>query len=234
MNLFNIPVLTVILVSLLLSANPVSAHYDPGTQRWLNRDPLADFGSLTSRTPALVSAEEADQTWADASGQVGDAWVQLNRNLYSAMENNAVNLVDTFGLEPALDSVDANPSMACELALEEEGVAARGLNLASKLARNMARAGRGVRQGDQAHHIIAENSKFARPARTLLKKFKIDINDPANGVGLPKDFHIGVHNRTYYNTINQMARSWTTRQEALEGLRTIGSELRTACAGGGP
>jgi RHS repeat-associated protein len=151
-------------------------------------------------------------------------------NLYEFVGNSPANYLDPLGLEvPAMDSVNANPSLACDLALQEAGISARGLNLASKLARNMAKAGQGVRQGDQAHHVIAESAKLARPARNVLKKFKIDVDSPANGVGLPKDFHASLHTKEYYDMINRMAQNWKSREEALEALRGIGNGLRAAC-----
>ena len=46
MNSFRTALLTVLLPLLLTLPERVSAHYDPGTQRWLSRDPLAEEGGL--------------------------------------------------------------------------------------------------------------------------------------------------------------------------------------------
>jgi hypothetical protein len=46
MNIPKTALLTALLPVLLLSAEPVSAHYDPGTQRWLSRDPIQELGGF--------------------------------------------------------------------------------------------------------------------------------------------------------------------------------------------
>lgn len=46
MNIPRTGLLATLLAILVLSAEPVLAHYDPGTQRWLNRDPLEEEGSI--------------------------------------------------------------------------------------------------------------------------------------------------------------------------------------------
>ena len=137
-------------------------------------------------------------------------------NLFECVYNSPVSLVDTFGLEvPALDSVDGNPTVAIDICLQEQGLQRTEVNLASKLARAMCRAGRAVKKGNQAHHIVAENDKRAVIARNALKKFGIDINAPENGVGLPARFHQVMHDQEYYDMLKMQANEWTTKEECI-------------------
>jgi hypothetical protein len=51
----------VVLVVFLFSLQAASAYYDPGVQRWLNRDPLSDHASLAGFTGApLIVRAQAD------------------------------------------------------------------------------------------------------------------------------------------------------------------------------
>lgn len=153
-------------------------------------------------------------------------------NLYEYAEDNPLNKFDPYGLEcPALDSVSANPSLAVQLEMESEGVATESLNLNSPLARSLARIGRGVRQGERAHHIIAVNDKRAIFARKVLTKFKINIDDPANGVGLPRALHEALHTNKYYEALEDAAKTWQNREEALADLQRIAQDLLTLAQG---
>jgi hypothetical protein len=67
------------LVLLLLALQPASAFYDPGVQRWLNRDPLREAGFQ------LIRKESATAL--------------LSINLYEFAYNSAPNEVDSFGLQ---------------------------------------------------------------------------------------------------------------------------------------
>ena len=42
-------------------------------------------------------------------------------------------------------------------------------------------------KGSQAHHIVPKMDEYGNKLREILNKFKIDINDPRNGVYLPED-----------------------------------------------
>ena len=89
---------------LLLVAN-ASAFYDPGLQRWINRDPLGDIGSFVCQTAGAALWDESDDSSEMAEGDVFDAWTQVNRNLFNSLGNNPVVNFDAFGLVD--DSLDA-------------------------------------------------------------------------------------------------------------------------------
>jgi RHS repeat-associated protein len=155
-------------------------------------------------------------------------------NVHGFVGNNPVRFVDPYGLEvPAMDSIDANPSIALELELEEQGLTRATANLASRLARSLCRAGRAVKKCERAHHIVAQTDKRAKFARGVLKKFKIGLDEAENGVGLPEKLHQALHTNKYYQAITEAAKTWKTREQAIEGLSKIANELRKLAEGMG-
>jgi hypothetical protein len=90
--------LTVLLTVLLLSAKDVSAYYDPGTQRWLNRDPLGDTTSLPVLTATWMRLE------SNAGAELTDdefmaVGTRQNLNLHTFCLNGPLNFLDPLGLE---------------------------------------------------------------------------------------------------------------------------------------
>jgi len=58
--------------------------------------------------------------------------------------------------------------------------------------------------GCQIHHLAAQNSPKAGPARRFLRKAGIPVNDPRNLIPLLTDFHQLLHTDAYYNAVNQI------------------------------
>ncbi|ENG7681185.1 AHH domain-containing protein, partial [Providencia stuartii] len=84
---------------------------------------------------------------------------------------------------------------------------------AIKLSRNMVAAGTPRPANSAAHHIVGDTSKGAKPARDILKKHGIDIDDASNGVFLPNKNNIdeslsgikhnGRHPSNYIDAVNE-------------------------------
>jgi len=93
-------------------------YYEPNLQRWPNRDPLGDIGSLALMTaPWAGSDNEADEITGD---EFIDAWTQVNGNLYGGIGNDLVNRIDPVGLQMGCATLAAEPA----LLLEGEALAA--------------------------------------------------------------------------------------------------------------
>ncbi|HKT03689.1 MAG TPA: polymorphic toxin-type HINT domain-containing protein [Rugosimonospora sp.] len=85
------------------------------------------------------------------------------------------------------------------------------------------------------HHIVAGNSPRAAPARAQLDKFKIGVNDAANGVWLPRSgkspnpnglsVHSRVHTNEYYDYVNKMMEAANSWLEAVSIIDSIRGEL---------
>jgi RHS repeat-associated protein len=107
------------------------------------------------------------------------------------------------------------------------------------LAQALRLAGHARPTGTAAHHIVAGGAGAAAPARAVLRRFGISINDAANGVFLPATraspnptgaaVHSTLHTNDYYRTVNAMLGAATTRVEAEAAL----GEIRAALVSGG-
>lgn len=87
----------------------------------------------------------------------------------------------------------------------------------------------------EAHHLVATDSRFPSTAisQKILRKFQIDINDPMNGIILPKNgesiffgaWHSGGHTQSYHNLVEKKLKSAKTREECMEILDLIKKDL---------
>jgi hypothetical protein len=108
--------------------------------------------------------------------------------------------------------------------------AARGSTHSSKaLGRALEKSGTARPSGSAAHHIVAGGAQKSAPARAVLKKFGIGVDDAENGVFLPSNVHMSVHTNSYYDTVNSALSQATTRSEAIQVL----SAIRARLLGGG-
>lgn len=69
--------------------------------------------------------------------------------------------------------------------------------------------------------------------RTILQKYGVDINDAGNGTFLPtaKDasssaYHPSIHTNAYYDEVNKLLSTATSKEDVLDILDFIGSELK--------
>lgn len=79
--------------------------------------------------------------------------------------------------------------------------------------------------GFVTHHIVAKGALLATPARAILERFGVDIDDAINGVFLPKAQHYTLHSNTYYMSINNELAQAKTKAQAEEILRSIARKL---------
>ena len=118
--------------------------------------------------------------------------------------------------------------------------AARGIAPSSRaLGQALEAAGHIRPPSSAAHHIVAGGAEAAAPARAVLERFGIGINDAANGVFLPATraapnaagaaVHSTLHTRAYYQAVNESLGQASTRAEALDVL----GALRQGLLGGG-
>jgi hypothetical protein len=79
--------------------------------------------------------------------------------------------------------------------------------------------------GDAAHHLVPSTDARGKVARAILKKFGIDINDPANGLFLNAKTHAKVHTNAGYQKINKMLAGAKTKKQALDKLDDIANAI---------
>ncbi|MFB9201104.1 polymorphic toxin-type HINT domain-containing protein [Nonomuraea spiralis] len=122
------------------------------------------------------------------------------------------------------------------------GILVHNSNPCSKtLGENLEKAGQKGQSGEAAHHIVAGTDKRADPARKILDRFGIDINDAANGVWLPGGSkkpnpggaipHSRVHTNSYYDSVNDALGMAQTKDEAMDILGQLRRELRDGLLG---
>lgn len=99
------------------------------------------------------------------------------------------------------------------------------VRISSALARALIRAGISRAASSDAHHVVALNAKPARPAREILQRFGIGLNDDSNGVFLPEAQHDHMHTNAYYDAVNEALAGVTTKAEVEEILRSIARKL---------
>lgn len=104
---------------------------------------------------------------------------------------------------------------------------------AKKLRENMAKEGRIVNANQAAGHIVASTGSkghFAAAAesRSILEKYKININDPANGIpiGHPSPHNIMHTSKFHQNVRNRLKAVETKMKKENYGDRAIRSALR--------
>jgi hypothetical protein len=120
-------------------------------------------------------------------------------------------------------------------ALAARSAVARSCGSPRALARALEKAGHTRPKGAAVHHIVAANAKNAKPARKLLRKFGIGLDDAVNGVFLPATrkspnstgaaVHSTLHTKEYYKIVNQMLEKAKSKADAEGILRRIHHSL---------
>lgn len=83
---------------------------------------------------------------------------------------------------------------------------------------------------------MASTSKRAAPARGVLVKYRIDINEAVNGIYLPTgsksanpnsmSVHSKIHTKDYYTYVNDLMAGARNRSEAIDVLSHIRRQLQ--------
>lgn len=104
------------------------------------------------------------------------------------------------------------------------------------LADSLTKAGVKRPAETSAHHIVASTSKNATAARGVLAKYRIDVNDAANGVYLPTkstsanpnnmSVHAKIHTEKYFKYVNELMGGARNRSEAIDVLSHIRRQLQ--------
>lgn len=105
----------------------------------------------------------------------------------------------------------------------------------ARLGANLVRAGFAQPAETAAHHIVAGGAARAAPARAVLQRFGIGIDEAANGVFLPANklsanptgaaVHAKIHTDRYYAAVNQLLGRATSRQQVIQSLAYIRQRL---------
>ncbi len=203
------------------SSASAGGNYDPVTQWLLSQEDNGNLAALQNFAAGFANA-----------ASFGDS-EKLFRGLGIKNDANstafAVGGIATVLIEPEAAAAGA----AERLAAEAVAPSSRALGAALEEAGFV----RGT--GEAAHHIVAGSAEAAAPARAVLQRFGIGINDAANGRFLPGNLaaenaggaavHSTLHTAEYYRAVNAALGGATSREGALLILNDIGESL----SGGG-
>jgi RHS repeat-associated protein len=244
-------------------------HYDPVLQRWLNEDPIGEAGGINlhgfvSNNP-INNVDPDGLLFKEFFSKLGHSlWELMMGPRPETPPNSDMNMVALYGELGGIDRDNnvlsdsitggvgmvgdvATDYVAAEAGVKLLGAAAGAVCRASKIVTPSSRAlgfalenaGFVRRTGEAAHHIVAGSAEAAGPARAVLQRFGISINEAANGVFLPGNLaaenaaaasvHSTIHTVDYYATVNKLLLGATTREEAVTAL----SAVRNALLGGG-
>jgi len=200
-------------------------YYDPKVGRFLNED---------------------DPDYLCASGTT------LGGNLYVYCENDAVNIIDPAGKIAITLSIfsivllafliallsyfvlkvllDSDFQRALNSAISKIGSAIKPvvLSIASAISSAFNKAKNKAKNYTyEKHHIVAKTSSMAAPARIVLRKRSIDINNSHNLVSIKYNLHKHLHTYEYYNSVNvAIKKADSSRDKVIAMLDLISVMLR--------
>jgi len=138
----------ILIAALVGMVETADAFYDPGLQRWINRDPLGDIASLPVITATIFPGFETQGPGNLSPGGIFNAWLEVNRNLYGGLGNKSVNLVDPTGLCGWMDMRALpnynGPSTLTPSEIPIEDVANFGGGFGDGLSLNLTKLGRNL------------------------------------------------------------------------------------------
>lgn len=150
----------------------------------------------------------------------------------SGAKNFVIRLVDSLPV-PGIGS--GGPGTVTVGSLRA-AAASRAAFSAKRLASALIQSGTAQPAETVAHHIVAGGAKLADPARRVLARFKIGLDDAVNGVFLPANkaavnptgaaVHSTLHTNKYYAAVNKLLTQAATKDEVLDALDYIRTELQ--------
>lgn len=171
-------------------------------------DPFAIEGFINQMSQSLALSEMINQN--------ANAYLQVT----SSGRANAI-YPESYVIGAGIGAVGKSilSSIYRSVIFRKSKFAARAIAPSSRmLGRALEAAGHARPPGSAAHHIVAGGAQRAAPARAVLDRFGIGINDAANGAFLPSGVHARIHTNAYYDAVNGALSQATTRQEALQVL----------------
>ncbi len=176
--------IAIFIVAFVRMVEVANAFYDPGLQRWINRDPLGDIASLPLITTVIAPGVQAEGNGGMNSDDFFDAWVDVNRNSYGAMRNNLVSVSDPLGLSPTLNPANQTAAAECMETAAQAGARKLAQEAAQKEA--LKQAAKKAAQ-DQAAKKAAEKAA-EKMAKDMAKKIEKDLGKEAR-----RAFHDSKH-----------------------------------------
>ena len=170
---------------------------------------------------------------ADDVGNLGAGDELLSYNLFSYCANNPVMRVDPTGKFAITASAFA---LVLAIVLITAGYVAASVIIEKSKSESdtivdvkPAVIDRFADDAPRTHHIVAQGSRRAIPARAVLNKYRVNVvTDPNNLVIIPQKFHKSMHTKKYYEYVNQQILACNSKEEVYATLNRLRSEILSA------
>ena len=210
-------------------------YYDPQIGRFLSVDPVTAFKGGSQHFNRYAYAYNAPYKFNDPDGrspieivffaadvaELGGA-LSSGEGIGMAVANLAIDAVGVASPVPGISEV----SHAIQTGVRAERAASE-IYRGSKLARNMAEAGRGVIKGEQdAHHIVAQTDKRAAQARAILARNGIGVHSANNGAAVARAEHRVMHTAEYHREVGErLAGAEARGSDEISRQQNVSQEL---------
>ncbi len=88
-----------------------------------------------------------------------------------------------------------------------EYVKSKAKSLSKAIGKSFSKAKRKYKDKYEEHHIVARTKTRAKPARDILNKVGIKIENPINKIKIKKGLHKRLHRNDYFDIVNSMIQS---------------------------
>jgi uncharacterized protein RhaS with RHS repeats len=191
-------------------------YYDPRTGQFTQQDPIGLAGGLN--TYGFANGDPV--SYSDPYGLLAEA-------------GETAGCPPCFVIARAV-MVRAAPYVPRAVALA--GAATAVVPSSLRLARNLNASGATQHAGHAAHHIVAGTARAAAPARAVLSRYGVNVNEAVNGVFLPANraaqaasggaYHRTLHTNEYYRNVSNILQAAQSREDVVAGLQTISTMLQ--------
>ena len=234
-------------------------YYDPQTGRFISRDPIGYAGGLNLfgyvGNDPVGAVDPTGEKWKEILGVTGNvvggilgafeggigavpgAAILGGIGTYVGARLDGASIPQA-AVEGTADGVMtyAGGKVIQGIGGAYKAIRARqafNIPCSTTLGANLVKEGAKRVWGDAAHHIVAGTSPKAAQARTVLARFKININSAENGSLLPNKprstapgmYHPTLHTNKYYQEVNRLLSQATSRDHALQILSHIKARL---------
>ena len=215
-----------------------SRYYDSNTKRFLNADSHFDIQANTRWTNLFCYCANNPVMFADPTGESVTVFIAFTVGIvvsvvivayalaafWSNWQKNSSKLAN--GLSSALNTLGGVNSSTFSFAYSKAKTLADAIG--ESFAKAKGKAKPDYKSAREWHHIVARKEALAEPAREVLKKLKIDVEEDGDNLTYIKTgLHKRLHTTVYYKFVNKIVeRAEECGKTKLEKVRNVRLALR--------